>query len=227
MSGRRFGPRGLRFRGRAAPRRGGRAPLLLSAVLGVGLALLCIRAFDASVRPVLEDMAVAKTRNVVTGIVNRAVEDALSAESVDYEDVVKLQTDGSGRITAMTTDTVRLNALRTGILSAVVEQVDDLDVEQLGIPLGNLTGLSSISDWGPTVPVQVVAVAYSDAQFENAFSAAGINQTLHRVLLDITVTVRILIPGETVETVVDAQVCVAETVVVGEVPGTYLQMDGR
>ena len=105
-------------------------------------------------------------------------------------------------------------------------QVGPQIAEQLGIPLGNLTGLSSVSGWGPTVPVRVVAVAHSDAAFENTFSAAGINQTLHQVMLDITVTVRILIPGETVETVIDTRVCVAETVVVGEVPGTYLELPG-
>ena len=162
----------------------------------------------------------------MTEIVNRSVEDSLAEQTLGYDDMVTLQTDSSGRITAMTTNTVQLNALRTEILGQVVEQVDDLDAEQLGIPLGNLTGLSSVSGWGPTVPVRVVAVAHSDAAFENTFSAAGINQTLHQVMLDITVTVRILIPGETVETVIDTRVCVAETVVVGEVPGTYLELPG-
>ena len=226
MLRRRFGSSRLRFRGRAAPRSGCRAPFLLSAALGIGLALVCIWAFDASIRPVLVDMATAKTRNVVTEIVNRSVEDSLAEQTLGYDDMVTLQTDSSGRITAMTTNTVQLNALRTEILGQVVEQVDDLDAEQLGIPLGNLTGLSSVSGWGPTVPVRVVAVAHSDAAFENTFSAAGINQTLHQVMLDITVTVRILIPGETVETVIDTRVCVAETVVVGEVTGTYLELPG-
>ena len=72
------------------------------------------------------------------------------------------------------------------------------------------------------LPVGVLTAAVPKAEFSNQFTAQGINQTLHQIMLDITVDVTLLIPGGRAETNVTAQVCVAETLLVGEVPDTYL-----
>lgn len=198
--------------------------LLIPAVLGIGLALLCIRAFDAGVRPLVEEIAKDRAKNAVTAIVNDAVMRTLETEAVAYSDLVTLQTDSQGRITALTTSTLRMNTLRTEILEDIVTQVDQLDSVELGIPLGNLTGLVSLSEQGPRLPVQVYSVAAAEADFRNAFTSAGINQTLHQVFLMVTVEIKLLVPGGTVGTTAEASVCMAETVIVGEVPQTYLQM---
>ena len=54
------------------------------------------------------------------------------------------------------------------------------------------------------------------------FTSAGINQTLHQIMLDVEVEITLLIPGGKTETRVDAAVCVAETLLMGQVPDTYL-----
>lgn len=223
MSGRWFRRSWLWFWLRTRWRRG-RGTVWIAAGVSVGLILLLIGAVDTAARPVLADLASARAQNQVTGIISQAVEEALAEEPWDYENVIRIQTGGSGQITAMTTDTAALNRLRTSILDAVTERVDALGAEQLGIPLGSLTGLPSLSGWGPQMPVRVAAAASAGAEFEHVFTAAGINQTLHRVMLNVHVAVRLLVPGGTVETQVDTQVCVAETVIVGEVPGTYLEL---
>jgi sporulation protein YunB len=215
-------PRKLHQRARS----GRGIPWLLAAVIGVGLALLCIHAFDAAVRPLATDMAQAKVRNAVTAIVDGAVERTMDVQAVSYSDIVTLQTDGEGRINALVTSPVKLNTLRTAILEDVIQQVDALDTTQLGIPIGSLTGLVYASDWGPLLPVRVLSAAAADGDFRNEFTSAGINQTLHRILLDVDVDVKLLLPGGTVETAVHTTVCLAETVIVGEVPQAYLQAGG-
>ena len=92
----------------------------------------------------------------------------------------------------------------------------------MGIPLGVLTGIDIISALGPKLPIQVISVASAEGTYRNDFSSAGINQTLHRIYLDITVTAKLLLPGSIVETVVFTPICVAETVIIGQVPQTYL-----
>ena len=133
--------------------------LVLSALLGVGLALLVIAALDNALRPMVTTLAQAKTENVVTGIINDAVMETLSAEAVAYQDLVTLERDSSGQVTLLSTNSAKLNALRTQILQTVLEKVDALNSEDLGIPLGSITGLSTASDWGPDLPVQVLATA--------------------------------------------------------------------
>lgn len=200
--------------------------LVLSAILGIGLAVWVIHALDGSVRPVLTEMARAKVTNAVTQIVDEAVAGTLEEDGATYRDMVELQTDASGQITALTSDSAQLNRLRNEILETIITQVDLLDSEELGVPLGNLTEFSIFSDWGPVVPVQVLSVATAKAEFRNQFSDAGINQTRHQIMLDVTVDVVLLIPGGTEQVRVESSICTAETVIIGRVPDTYLTYGG-
>ncbi|MEG1857138.1 MAG: sporulation protein YunB [Pseudoflavonifractor sp.] len=199
--------------------------LVVASILGIGLALLCIRSFDNGVRPTLIAIAEAKVKNAVTVIINAAVDETIAAQAIAYDDIISLQTDQSGRITALTSNSAEMNRLRGHIVDAIICKVGILDTGDLGVPLGNLTGFAALSDRGPTLPVQVLSVASADAVFRNQFSAAGINQTYHQVMLDVTVNIKLLVPGGTVETSVLSQINVAETVIVGQVPDAYLQFE--
>ncbi len=217
----------LRGRGRRGIRQNRGQDILISAVLGIGLALLSIYLFDGRVRPVVTDLAKSRASNAVTRVINNAVSDTLTAEAISYADIVTLQKDSAGQITALTSDFVTMNRLKTQIMSRVVEQVDTIDTKELGVPLGNLLGLASLSDKGPLLPVRVLSVASAEGDFQNQFSSAGINQSYHRIVLNVEVTVRLLIPGGKVETIVHTQVNVAETVIVGKVPDSYLQFGAQ
>ena len=183
--------------------------LLLPALVGVGLALLVIYRVDAALRPTLTALAQANVRNAITQVVNDAV-----------------QATEAGQVAVLAADTARLNALRTEILEEVLRQVKALDNRELGVPLGSLTGFATASDWGPRLPVRVLAAATPTVEFENRFTSAGINQTLHQIMLNAAVEVTLLIPGGRVETAVTAQVCAAETLLVGRVPEAYLELPG-
>lgn len=210
---------------RRRPRRGGkRKGLLWSAILGIGLALLFIWAVDLQLRPILEAAARAKVSNVVTRTLDGAISDYVAELGLGYRDLIRMETDENGRITALVSDMAALNALRTRILGIAVEAVDSLDRAELAIPAGNLTGINLLSGKGMELPVEVVAVGTAHAEFESSLSDAGINQTRHQILLDVSVAVDILLPGDTLRTEVTAQVPVAETVIVGAVPDTYLQL---
>lgn len=210
-------------RGNARPVRTGRNRLWVAAVLGVGLALLAIRLCDVALRPVVTAMAEAKTKNAVTLMMTDAITQTLSSEAISYDDIVTLQKDESGRIVAMSSSSAQMNALRAKLLADITEQAKTLDSNALGIPLGSLTGWVWLSNWGPLLPVRVLTVASADAAFRNLFTSAGINQTQHQVMLDVTVTVKLLLPGGAVEVPVSTQVSVCETIIVGDVPEAYLQ----
>lgn len=207
---------------RVRSRKGG-GGFLIPAVLGIGLAVLAIYLFDGRVRPVVMELAETSARNAITRVVNEAVEHTLASEAVSYNDMITLQKDASGQITALTSNSVEMNRLRAEILDDVVEQVDIIDSKELGIPLGSVFGLVTLSDRGPRLPVKVLSVASAEGNLRNEFTSAGINQTYHRIILDVTVDVKLLIPGGTVETPVSTQVNIAETVIVGKVPDAYLQ----
>ena len=199
--------------------------LVLSSVLGIGLALMLICSVNQRVMPIYASMATSKVTNAVTRILEQTINDYMIGQDISYYDMVNLDRDENGAVTALTSNMIRLNTMRNGLLVEISRAVDIMDAKELSIPIGNLTGISFLSGRGFCLPVQILSVGSAHAAFYHSFTAAGINQTHHQILLDVTVTVKILLPGQTIATEVKSQVCAAETVIVGEVPNTYVQLE--
>ena len=106
------------------------------------------------------------------------------------------------------------------------DEILELDTSALGVPLGSLFLPEILSGRGPAIPVSILSIRNSDANFVSHFSQAGINQILHQVTMEVTIDVAVLVLGETTSFTMSSQVVVAETVIVGEVPTTYLQTGG-
>lgn len=197
----------------------------LSVVLAGALLGALILWFDRQLSPVLETLAESEVRNAVTAAVGDAISSGIVENGIDYDDIITVETDSTGRVTALKSNMAAANLLRSQLLAAALEEVSGLSERDFSIPMGNLLGMDVLSGRGPGVRVTVLSAGAASAVYRNEFTAAGVNQTLHRVLLEITVTVRILLPGRNLETAVTTPVCVAETVIVGQVPETYLQLE--
>lgn len=210
---------------RPPPRRGQGSGLWLSVLLAGLLLGTLVLWFDRQLRPVLETLAQAEARNAVTAAVNSAICRELADSAVTYGEIVSVETGTDGRVTALRSNMAEMNRLRAKLLDAALEEVSGLSERSFSIPIGNLLGMDFLSGRGPGVRTEVLYAGAAEAEYENRFTAAGVNQTLHRILLNITVNIRILLPGRTLEATVTAPVCVAETVIVGQVPDTYLQLE--
>ena len=140
----------------------------------------------------------------------------LALDSPDEEDE-----DNEGRITAVHSNMAACNRLQSEILDLILTRIGEVSTRELSIPIGSLTGSALLAGRGPRISVRMESVGSSSAWFENEFTSAGINQTNHRIVLHIDVSVAILLPGFTTATRVTNAVTVAETVIVGSVPDTY------
>ena len=101
-----------------------------------------------------------------------------------------------------------------------------MDTTDLGIPLGSLILPEMMAGRGPHIPIQILSISNSDASFESYFTEAGINQTLQKLTMNISVDVAILVLGKAENFTIASQVVVAETIIVGQVPDTLLQGGG-
>lgn len=215
-----------RFRGlwlrRGTERAGEKRQFFFSLVLGLALAFFLLRWFDIALRPQLIALAETQVQNQLVHIADQAVSQTLSEQSLSYRDMVYLETGPDGTISTLSTDTIRLNALKTEIMERIVTQAETLNSHSLGIPLGALTGADLLAAFGPKLPIQVVSVASAEGALQNQFVSAGINQTLHRLTLEVTLTAKLLLPGGVVEAPFSIAVPIAETVIIGQVPQTYL-----
>ena len=129
----------------------------------------------------------------------------------------------NGRITALKTNIGEVNHLKTDILNIINGKILALDAADIGIPIGSLFLPELFSGKGPAIPVHILAIRNSEASFTSHFCQAGINQTLHQLIMEVNVDAAVLVLGETSTFSVSSQVVVAETVIVGEVPSTFIQ----
>ena len=145
---------------------------------------------------------------------------------IAYDRIVYFEKDLNGRITALKTNIGEVNILKTQTLNVINEEILEIDQTSLGIPVGSLILPEFLSGRGPMIPVKIMSVRNSDASFHSAFTHAGINQTMHQLNMNVLVDVTVLVLGRTLTFTVSSQVVVAETIIVGDVPDTFLQAGG-
>ncbi len=191
-----------------------------AAALGA-LVLTALLIAAGRMRPLLTSLATTRVSNAITQVVSQAVDEAIASGELDYENLVNFEKDNDGKITAVRSNMAAFNLLQSHILQTVLERINQVSVRDLSIPIGSLTGSALLSGRGPRITVRMESVGSSEANFRNAFTSAGINQTKHQIILTIDVYVSILLPGFTTATKVSNSFVVAETVIVGSVPDSY------
>lgn len=195
--------------------------LVLCALLA-GIAAFSLRS-AAYLKQLAGEIALSDASDLVILAVNDVINRKMAEGEYDYDYFVTLEKDNSGGITAISSNMVEINAFATQVLNEVVHAADsgDLDVE---IPLGNLLGFNLTVGRGPKIPVDIIMLTSSHADFKNELMSSGINQTKHQMILEIVVDIDILVPWETLSTQVVSRTLIAETVIVGGVPDTFVNV---
>ena len=186
-------------------------------------ALLFLAACAMFLKDLSTQIAVSDASDIMISRVNSAISGIMEDGEYGADYFVTFEKNEQGEITAINSNMARINALSAKILARVVGATDNrmLTVE---IPVGNLTGVSLLMGRGPKVPVEIIVLTSSKVEFNNSIVTAGINQTKHQINLEVMVDIDILVPWSTESTQVCTEVLIADTVIVGQVPETYLNM---
>lgn len=201
-----------------------RPPVMLTLITALAVALFLVRIAERRLRPSVAVLAQIQVRNQVASILENAAAQAL--KGVEYGDLVAVQRDDNGNVASLTVDAVAMNRLRSNLTIRVLEALEPGTPVTIRIPLGNLVSSELTWSRGPSFVVRATAVGTPSARFESDFSAAGVNQTRHRIDLELSVPMKLLLPGGPGEVVVEVSLPAAETVIVGQVPETHFQLDG-
>ena len=176
--------------------------------------------------PVVMDLAQTQVTNTTSDLINDAISEQIAQGNIQYDRIVFFEKDLNGRITALKTNMSEVNRLKTSILNTINDEILAMDTADLGIPIGSMFLPELLAGKGPAIPVEIIAIRNSEATFSSNFSEAGINQTLQQLVMQISVDVSVLVLGDTSSFTVTSQVVVAETIIVGDVPETFLQTGG-
>ena len=194
--------------------------LVLTAL--VALLLLLREKYDY----VIVSLAETKVQNATSDLINDAIDQQIDEGRVQYDRIVYFEKDLNGKITALKTNMSEVNRLKTSILNIINNKILEMDLDEIGIPLGSLVFPELFSGKGPEFPVSVLSIRNSEASFSSDFAEAGINQTLHKINMHISVDVTVLVLGKTNNFTISSQVVVAETIIIGQVPSTLFQTGG-
>jgi sporulation protein YunB len=183
--------------------------------------------FRVKYRDAIRSLSHTQVINATSDLINDAIDRQIELGNIQYDRIVYFEKDLDGKITALKTNMIEVNRLKTAILNIINDEILEMDNARLGIPVGNLILPEMLSGRGPQIPVDILSIRNSDAAFESHFSEAGINQTLHQVTMVVSVDVAVLVLGKTDTFTMTSEVVVAETVIVGAVPDTFLQSGGK
>ena len=155
---------------------------------------VCLVIVDKALRPQIRSIASVKACALAEQAVNDAVLSVLS--NGDYGEIVTVEKNAEGQVTAVRTDALKINTLKSGISRKTASVLSGTQRE-VSVPLGSVIGLDILSGRGPSVKVRVSFSGYSEARINSTFTGEGINQTVHRLILTVNSNVYISLPKST------------------------------
>ncbi|KPU45338.1 sporulation protein YunB [Oxobacter pfennigii] len=175
---------------------------------------------DSQLKPTLIALSDSELRIAATEAISKTVKDELS-KNIEYSDFVNVKTNNSGEIIAIELNTIEMNKFGNNVVLRVQDEMKFLGGKGISIPLGVLTKSSLLSYMGPKLKVDVIPTGNVMADFRSELESAGINQTRYRVFITISTSLQIVIPTVKERIDVVSTVPIAETLIVGKVPGSY------
>lgn len=194
-------------------RKGKKRILILLAVF-----VLMIVFFEMRLKPVTEGIAEVQAQSLSTKLINQTVTDIIEEMNIECDDLEHItQTDG-GVISAINTNTVNVNRLKSIISVRIQDNLSDIKNRRVNIPLGTLMGSRLFNGQGPDIPLYITLSGNLESDFESTFESGGLNQTLHKISVRISADITVIMPMSTTTTSVETSVLIGETVIVGLVP---------
>lgn len=186
--------------------------------------LLIFGVIVKAVTPVFNRLCSDKAKSVATIITNDETTNAI----IDYEysDFVIIHKDDDGNILMLESNMKNINIVISDVANRIQKSINNIQAEDVSISLGSFTGVSILSGRGIKVPIRISTIGNVKTNVRSEFISQGINQTLHRLYLDIESEISVLTPFNTINQSIKNQLILAENIIVGEIPETYYDLNG-
>ena len=195
-------------------------------LFGIAILLVVISSIYVfkSLTPAIKIACESRAKAIGVQITEETVKEFI--ENVEYESLMHITYNNQGKIIAINANIIELNKLSSEISYKIQEKLNNLDKVSVEIPVGTMVGLHILSGYGPDVKIKLVPMGNIETKFDTEFASEGINQTKHTIYMNIQSTITVVAPfiGSSVEC--NSTVTVAETIIVGDIPDTYYNIEG-
>lgn len=193
----------------------------LTAVIIIILLITIFIFVESRITPTVFAIAEAKTRVMLVEAISKSVKDKV-AKNVQYKDLISIHKNSEGQVTLIQVNTMEINKLETETTLEVIKTLEESTLKSIQFPIGMITGSKILADLGPPIHVSLYPLGSVQVNTSEYFEQAGINQTRHCVVLDITAEVKMVQPLMSSKVTVRTDVPIAETIIIGEVPRAIL-----
>ncbi len=196
-----------------------------SIFLIVIISVITVFAILRAINPIIDALCIDKAKNLATVISNKQATQIMN--EYKYEDFVNVVRDSNGDITLIQTNTKNINEVISDIPNKIVEEMEKQSESYISIHLGSVLGNTVFSALGPEIHIKIENVGNVVTKLESEFISEGINQTMHRIYLNIECEATILTPYNTITQKIENQVLIAESVIIGNIPNTYYNIERK
>lgn len=201
---------------------------IVKVVFALSIVLLIIIYLTAfmtnNINPIIKKMSEAEVRAMAISSINNAVHIVID-ESLNYKDFVDIQRDKDDNITLIQSNFVKINRLARDLANLSEMNISTLGTKTIQIPIGAFSGSMIFAGFGPPIDVRMMPIGSVLCQFVSSFDQTGINQTRHRLYIEVNTTISIVVPLEEIPLEIKMMVLVVENVIVGDVPDTYVNAE--
>ena len=177
-----------------------------------------------AILPIFDTLCKDKAKSIATIIANEEATNVMKKHT--YDELFTLEKDKDGNITMIKSNIIAINEIISDVAVKIQNTINQRGRENIEIALGSFTGFKLLSGKGPGVPIKISSIGNVETDLRSEFSEKGINQTLHRVYLQVDCEVSILTPYNSISEKISNQVLLIENVIVGKIPSTYYNLEG-
>lgn len=177
-----------------------------------------------AILPIFDTICKDKAKSIATIISNDQATNVMREHT--YDELFTIDKDNDGNITMIKSNVYTINEIISDVAVKIQKEIDEKGREDIEIALGSFTGFKLLSGKGPGVPIRISSIGNVETDLRSEFKEQGINQTLHRVYLQVECEVSILTPYNDITEKITNQVLIAENVIVGKIPNTYYNLEG-
>ena len=177
-----------------------------------------------AILPIFDTLCQDKAKSIATIIANEEATNVMKKHT--YDELFTLEKDKDGNITMIKSNIIAINEIISDVAVKIQNTINQRGRENIEIALGSFTGFKLLSGKGPGVPIKISSIGNVETDLRSEFSEKGINQTLHRVYLQVDCEVSILTPYNSITEKISNQVLLIENVIVGKIPSTYYNLEG-
>jgi sporulation protein YunB len=176
------------------------------------------------VTPTVMAVADAEMRAKSMEIINTSILNEYSKQ-FNYDDIIKVEKDEQGNISMLKADTLKMSKIASDVALNSQKELKALGHIGIKVPIGYIFNNNILANIGPDVSVKMEPIGYIETKYQSEFESAGINQTRHKIYVQVYAKVRIIIPTKKDDIEVKSEVPISETIIVGKTPDTSINLD--